>query len=101
MKILIVDDEKPARDRLRRLIGNLADYRVAGEAQNGQEALQQNESLKPDIILMDIRMPGIDGLQAAHHLSRLSYPPAIIFTTAFSKKQDEEKEEFHSVMKIE
>lgn len=84
MKILIVDDEKPARDRLRRLVDGLPDYQVVGEAQNGEEALQLNESNRPDIILMDIRMPGMDGLEASQHLSRLAQPPAIIFTTAFS-----------------
>lgn len=84
MKVLIVDDEKPARDRLRRLLNGLTDYAIVGEAENGEQALRQNESLTPDIILMDIRMPGIDGLQAAHHLMHLTHPPAIIFTTAFS-----------------
>jgi two-component system, LytTR family, response regulator AlgR len=84
MKILIVDDEKPARDRLRRLIDNLDDYSVAGEAQNGQEALEQCDLHLPDIVLMDIRMPGMDGLEAASHLSSQASPPAIIFTTAFA-----------------
>jgi two-component system, LytTR family, response regulator AlgR len=84
MKILIVDDEKPARDRLRRLVNNLNDYSVVGEAQNGQEALDQCEQYHPDIVLMDIRMPGMDGLEAASYLSRQPKPPAIIFTTAFA-----------------
>ena len=84
MKILIVDDEKPARDRLNRLIDSLDDYQVVGMAQHGQQALELSEQLSPDIILMDIRMPGMDGLEAAQHLSRQSEPPAIIFTTAFS-----------------
>jgi two-component system, LytTR family, response regulator AlgR len=84
MKILIVDDEKPARDRMRRLIDNLSDFSVIAEAQNGQDALQQCEQHHPDIVLMDIRMPGMDGLEAASLLSRQSTPPAIIFTTAFA-----------------
>jgi two-component system, LytTR family, response regulator AlgR len=84
MKILIVDDEKPARERLRRLVENLHDYQVVGEAQNGEQALQQCELQHPDIVLMDIRMPGLDGLEAAHQLSQQQNPPAIIFTTAFA-----------------
>ncbi|MCZ6487626.1 MAG: LytTR family DNA-binding domain-containing protein, partial [Gammaproteobacteria bacterium] len=84
MKVLIVDDEKPARDRLSRMVGDLSEYEVVGAAVNGNEALQKFESLNPDIVLMDIRMPGMDGIEAARHLSRLSYPPAVIFTTAFA-----------------
>lgn len=84
MKILIVDDEKPARDRLSRMVDGLTAYDVVGDADNGNEALQKTESLNPDIVLMDIRMPGMDGIQAARHLSRLPHPPAVIFTTAYA-----------------
>ncbi len=84
MKILIVDDEKPARDRLRRLIDGLNDYQVVGEARNGNEAVELTEQLEPDIVLLDIRMPLMDGLEAARHLVRNDRPPAIVFTTAFS-----------------
>lgn len=69
---------------MRRLIDNLSDFSVIAEAQNGQDALQQCEQHHPDIVLMDIRMPGMDGLEAASLLSRQSTPPAIIFTTAFA-----------------
>ena len=84
MKILIVDDEKPARDRLSRMVGDLQQHQVVGEAVNGVEALGMSQSLEPDIVLMDIRMPGMDGIEAARHISRLDEPPAVIFTTAFS-----------------
>ncbi len=84
MKILIVDDEKPARDRLARMLGKLPDYRVVGQADNGRQAIQLAESSAADIVLMDIRMPGLDGIQAARHLSQLDRPPAVIFTTAFA-----------------
>ncbi len=84
MKILIVDDEKPARDRLARMLAKLSDYNVVGQASNGRQAIQLAASSAADIVLMDIRMPGLDGLQAARHLSQLDNPPAIIFTTAFA-----------------
>jgi two-component system response regulator AlgR len=84
MKVLIVDDEKPARDRLSRMVEGFSAYEVIGDAGNGNEALKKTEALNPDILLMDIRMPGMDGIQAARHLSRLSHPPAVIFTTAFA-----------------
>ena len=84
MNILIVDDEPLARQRLVGLLKNLNGYAVCGEACNGSEALMRAQSLKPDIILLDIRMPGMDGLEAAQHLNQMAKPPAIIFTTAFS-----------------
>jgi two-component system response regulator AlgR len=84
MKILIVDDEQPARERLQRLIEGLNDYVVVGTADNGREALLQYERLLPDIILLDIRMPVMDGLETARHLMTNPAPPAVIFTTAYS-----------------
>ncbi|RMH14220.1 MAG: DNA-binding response regulator [Gammaproteobacteria bacterium] len=84
MKILIVDDEQLARIRLKGLLQDHAQYEVVGEAGNGKEAISIYEQLKPDIVLMDIRMPGMDGLEAALHLSRLDNPPAVIFVTAYN-----------------
>ncbi len=84
MKVLIVDDEKPARDRLVRMITRLSECEIVGQADNGQQAIQMAESCEADIVLMDIRMPGLDGIQAAHHLSQFKQPPAVIFTTAFA-----------------
>jgi two-component system, LytTR family, response regulator AlgR len=84
MKILIVDDEAPARARLRRILEELDDCMVSGEAGNGREALQLAASLRPDILLLDIRMPGMDGLEAVQHLQSLEQRPAVIFTTAYN-----------------
>lgn len=85
MKILIVDDEQPARARLRQLVEDLPGYEVAGEAGNGQEAIELAADRRPDIVLLDIRMPGIDGIEAAQHLNALDSPPAIVFTTAYDE----------------
>jgi two-component system response regulator AlgR len=82
MRTLIVDDEPPARERLRRLLEELDDVAVAGEATNGREALEMCARLDPDVVLLDIRMPGMDGIEAARHLNTLDDPPAVIFTTA-------------------
>lgn len=84
MKILIVDDEKPARDRLNRMIESLPNCEVVAQAGNGKEALTMATSTEPDIVLMDIRMPGMDGIQAARHISNMAQPPAVIFTTAYA-----------------
>ncbi|MEZ5538791.1 MAG: LytTR family DNA-binding domain-containing protein [Pseudomonadales bacterium] len=85
MNILIVDDEKLARDRLARLIEKSEQHCVVGEANNGYEAIEQVEKLQPDIVLLDIRMPGMDGLEVARHLTKLDNPPAIIFCTAYGE----------------
>jgi two-component system response regulator AlgR len=84
MKVLIVDDEAPARARLRAMLEDIDGYSACGEAANGAEALVLTEQTEPDILLMDIRMPGMDGLEAAQHLQSLEQPPAIIFTTAYN-----------------
>ncbi len=82
-KILIADDEPLARERLRRLAEGLPEYEVCGEASDGNSALAQVAELQPDILLLDIRMPGLDGMEVAARLSKLSSPPAIIFCTAY------------------
>ncbi len=83
--VLIVDDEAPARERLERLVTELDGWRVAGTAACGADALEQAARLKPGIALLDIRMPGMSGVETARHLSRLETPPAVIFTTAYDQ----------------
>jgi two-component system, LytTR family, response regulator AlgR len=85
LKILVVDDEQPARERLRSLLDEIADVEVVGEAANGHEALSQTHDLAPDVVLLDVRMPGMSGLEVARHLNVLEEPPAVIFTTAFDQ----------------
>ena len=85
MRILIVDDESLARDRIKRILLEQNEHEVLGEASNGQEALQKIEALHPDVVLLDIRMPGIDGLEVARHLVGMDEPPAVIFTTAYDE----------------
>jgi two-component system, LytTR family, response regulator AlgR len=85
MKVLIVDDEAPARDRLQRLLENIAGVTTVGEAADGKTALLANRQFQPDVILLDIRMPGMDGLDTARELAKLPDPPAVIFTTAYGE----------------
>lgn len=85
MKVVIADDEPLARSRLRRLLGEIADCECLGEASHGEALLKLVADTHPDIALVDIRMPGMDGLNAARRLGELSPPPAIIFTTAHSE----------------
>jgi len=84
MNVLIVDDEQLARQRLRHMLSDMAEHNVIGEAETGEQALRQSQITNPDIVLMDIRMPGMDGLEAASYINKLENPPAIIFTTAYS-----------------
>ena len=84
MNILITDDEQLARARLRSMLDELS-HTVVAEAANGKQALQLCEQQQADIILLDIRMPGMDGLETAQHLMQLPQPPAIIFTTAYDE----------------
>ncbi|MDG2277478.1 MAG: LytTR family DNA-binding domain-containing protein [Pseudomonadales bacterium] len=85
MKILLVDDETLARDRLRRLLESKPEHEVVGEAANGIEAVKQCATLQPDLVLLDIRMPGMDGLETARHFSELESPPGVIFCTAYEE----------------
>lgn len=88
LRVMIVDDEKPARNRLRQLLGDLAEEMatdVVAEADNGVDALEQAHANVLDLALVDIRMPRMDGLQLALHLSRLPKPPAVVFVTAYDQ----------------
>lgn len=82
LRILIVDDEKPARERARRLLGRIDDINIAGEASGGHEALSMIEETEPDVILLDINMPDINGMRM---LQALDDPPAVIFSTAYDE----------------
>jgi two-component system, LytTR family, response regulator AlgR len=83
--VLIVDDEPPARERLRGLIGELPGWTVAGCCASGAEALEQVDLVKPRVVLLDVRMPGMTGIEAARRLAELPAPPAVVFTTAYDE----------------
>lgn len=83
MRVLIVDDEPLARERLRRQCTEIGDLQVVGEAGDGRQALAVQEAEGAELVLLDIRMPVMDGLEAARHLAQLQSPPAVVFTTAY------------------
>ena len=86
LRVFIVDDEPPARNRLRDLLGDCSEQlalEVVGEAGNGREALDKLAELTADVVLLDIRMPQMDGIELAQHLNKLPKPPVVIFTTAY------------------
>jgi len=83
LRVLIVDDEPLARARLRALLEAQEDVEVAGEAGDGMAALDTSEDDPADLVLLDIAMPGIDGLETARRLAALDLPPAVVFCTAY------------------
>lgn len=85
MKLLVVDDEPLAQQRLKQLLAEFDFVEQIELANNGLQAVETCQQNKPEVILMDIRMPGMDGLEAAQHISQMDEPPAIIFTTAYDE----------------
>ena len=84
MKVLIADDEPLARERLGALLSDFG-AELVGTASNGEEALQQIDRLRPDVVLLDIRMPVLDGLDVARILQSSDHSPAVIFCTAYDE----------------
>src|SRR5260370_26594019 len=88
IRVFLADDESPARERLKELLQDIAaevPTAVAGEARNGVEALERLPASGAQVLLLDIRMPGMDGLELARHLGGLENAPAVIFVTAHDK----------------
>lgn len=86
LRVVIADDEAPARSRLRDVLqdcGAALAIEVVGEAGNGNELLALLDETPCDVVLLDIRMPGMDGIEAAGHMRRLAQAPTVIFTTAY------------------
>ena len=86
IRVMVVDDETPARRRLRELLDDCSaslPIAVVGEAANGREALDLMQLAPPDLVLTDINMPDMDGIELARHLLKLPHPPVVVFTTAF------------------
>lgn len=85
LKVLVVDDEPLARERLGELLEDIGGAETVGQAANGREAIAQVGQLSPHLVLMDIRMPVMDGLEAAHHLRQMDSSPVLVFCTAYDQ----------------
>lgn len=85
MKCLIVDDEEPARARMCRLLAPYGDLEIAGEARDGIEALQKIEELRPDLLFLDIELPGLAGFELLHSLPAELPQPLVIFVTGYDQ----------------
>lgn len=85
MRVLVCDDEQLARERVKRLAEDIEGVTVVAEAIDGREAVSEAQRTQPEVVLLDIRMPDMDGLEAASHLLNTERPPAVIFCTAFDE----------------
>lgn len=88
LRILIVDDEPPARARIKQLLADIAAQvptTVVGEADGGTAALDLADQVQPEVVLLDIHMPGMNGIEVARHLAARPQPPAILFITAYDE----------------
>ena len=84
MRVLVVDDERRARERLTRMLGSYRDIEVAGEAENGESALEAISGLRPDAVFLDVQMPGLDGFEVLAEMNE-AQRPLIIFVTAYDQ----------------
>ena len=87
MRVLIVDDEKLARERLRELLNDLGGYTVVGEAANGADGIALAERLKPDVILMDLSMATMDGLEATKAIVAKKLPSRVLILTMHAEEE--------------
>jgi two-component system response regulator AlgR len=85
IRVVIVDDSPTVRDHLGSLLRRDPGFEVVGEAGDGHRALRQAAALAPDLVLLDVRMPGMNGLEVAFHLATLERAPAVVFATAFEE----------------
>lgn len=83
IKVLVADDDPMVRRHLRTILGSAGEIEVVAEAEDGAEAVEAVLRTAPDVVLMDIRMPGVDGITATAEIVRLSTPPAVVALTTF------------------
>jgi two-component system response regulator AlgR len=85
LRVLIADDEPLAAERLQVLLSRAEDARLVGTASDGESAVSMAQALSPDVLLLDIAMPGLDGIEVARSLARQEPTPAVVFVTAFDQ----------------
>ena len=90
VRVLIVDDQMPFREASRMVVEMTDGFEVAGEAANGEEAVELAERVEPDLVLMDVQMPGIDGLEATRRIMSVAEPPRVLVMSTHESGSYEE-----------
>jgi len=90
VRVLIVDDQLPFREASRMVVEMTDGFEVAGEAENGEEAVELSANLRPDLVLMDVQMPGIDGLEATRRITATDDPPHVLVMSTHESENYEE-----------
>jgi two-component system response regulator AlgR len=85
LKVLIADDEPLAAERLQLLLARCPGIDLVGTASDGESAVRMADALGPDVLLLDIAMPGLDGIDVARAIARPGHSPAVVFVTAFDR----------------
>ncbi|MGI9605773.1 MAG: response regulator [Acidimicrobiales bacterium] len=90
VRVLIVDDQLPFREASRMVVELTDGFEVVGEAENGEQAVEMSAALRPDLILMDVQMPGIDGLEATRRITAADDPPRVLVMSTHESGNYEE-----------
>jgi two-component system response regulator LytT len=85
LRVLVVDDEKPARDDIARMLRAIDGIDIVGEAGDGPAAVREIKKKAPDVVLLDIQMPGLDGFQVVERIAGIERMPTVVFVTAYDK----------------
>ena len=90
VRVLIVDDQRPFREASNMVVEMTDGFEVVGEAENGEDAVAMAADLRPDLVLMDVQMPGIDGLEATRRIMELDPPPRVLVMSTHESGSYEE-----------
>jgi CheY-like chemotaxis protein len=87
VRVLVVDDQEPFRRAMTAVVEETDGFVVVGSAASGEESLESAAAVEPDLVLMDVHLPGIDGLEASRRLTRSTAPPVVVLLSTYDEDQ--------------